>query len=65
MEAVIEYLSRLENTLNSIEVKGQDNLDKLLGSIRAVQSMKQILLEPPKPPQAEGEEHTEQEENHG
>ena len=33
-------------TLNDIEVKGKDNLDKLLGSILALEGMAQIMEQP-------------------
>ena len=33
-------------TLNDIEVKGKDNLDKLLGSILALEGMDQIMEQP-------------------
>ena len=31
------------STLNEVEVKGKDNLDKLLGSINALESVVQIM----------------------
>lgn len=33
-------------TLNDIEVKGKDNLDKLLGSIMALESIAQLMEQP-------------------
>ena len=33
------------STLNDIEIKGKDNLDKLLGSINALETVAQILEE--------------------
>lgn len=33
-------------TLNDIEVKGKDNLDKLLGSIMALEGMVQLMEQP-------------------
>lgn len=33
-------------TLNDIEVKGKDNLDKLLGSIMALEGVAQMLEQP-------------------
>ena len=33
-------------TLNEIEVKGKDNLDKLLGSIMALEGVAQMLEQP-------------------
>lgn len=33
-------------TLNDIEVKGKDNLDKLLGSIMALEGMAQLMEQP-------------------
>lgn len=38
------------STLNDVEVKGKDNLDKLLGSINALESAVQALEAPPAPP---------------
>ena len=34
-----QMLNAVINTLNSIEVKGKDNLDKLLGCINALEQM--------------------------
>lgn len=33
-------------TLNNIEVKGKDNLDKLLGSIMALEGITQMMEQP-------------------
>lgn len=33
-------------TLNDIEVKGKDNLDKLLGSIMALENVAQMMEQP-------------------
>ena len=33
-------------TLNDIEVKGKDNLDKLLGSIMALEGIAQLMEQP-------------------
>ena len=33
-------------TLNDIEVKGKDNLDKLLGSIMALEGMAKLMEQP-------------------
>lgn len=45
-------------TLNDIEVKGKDNMDKLLGSIMALESIAQIMEQPapeePKEVEADG-----------
>lgn len=38
------------STLNGVEVKGKDNLDKLLGSINALETVAQVLEAPPPPP---------------
>ena len=38
------------STLNDVEVKGKDNLDRLLGSINALENVVQILEAPPVPP---------------
>ena len=45
-------------TLNDIEVKGKDNLDKLLGSIMAMEGIAQMLEQP-------APEETPKEENNG
>ena len=42
-------------TLNDIEVKGRDNLDKLLGSIMALEGIAQ-MMEQPVPEDAKKEE---------
>lgn len=42
-------------TLNDIEVKGKDNLDKLLGSIMALEGIAQ-MMEQPVPEDAKKEE---------
>ena len=42
-------------TLNDVEVKGKDNLDKLLGSIMALEGFAQ-LMEQPSPEEAPKEE---------
>ncbi len=36
---MIENLEKLLNTLNQIEVKGEGNLNRLLGSIQFIQGM--------------------------
>lgn len=43
------------STLNSVEVRGKDNLDKLLGSINALETVAQALETPTVPP-AESQE---------
>lgn len=43
------------STLNSVEVKGKDNLDKLLGSINALETVAQAL-ETPTVPSTESQE---------
>ena len=40
-------------TLNQVEVKGKDNLDKLLGCINALENVVQILEDHPAPAPAE------------
>lgn len=47
------------STLNDVEVKGKENMDKLLGSINALESVAQILEAPPEPPA----EHSKEEVN--
>lgn len=41
------------STLNEVEVKGKDNLDKLLGSINALESVVQIMESSPEPEKQE------------
>ncbi|MBQ8797237.1 MAG: hypothetical protein IJZ56_03465 [Oscillospiraceae bacterium] len=42
------------STLNGVEVKGKDNLDKLLGCINALESMVQVAeAQPPQKPEQE------------
>lgn len=39
MDKTIQTLLAINNTLNSIEVKGESNLDKLSGSIKAINNL--------------------------
>lgn len=43
-------------TLNDIEVKGKDNMDKLLGSIMALETLAQELEQLPVPADLENKE---------
>ena len=43
MERVTTLIRAVITTLNGVEVKGKDNLDGLLGSINALESIVQIL----------------------
>lgn len=43
------------STLNDVEVKGKDNLDKLLGSINALESVVQVMEAPAAPVQHSAE----------
>lgn len=44
---LLEVLTAVKSTLNEIQVKGEDNLDRLLGSIRAVGNCITTLSTPP------------------
>lgn len=50
MNNTITLIRLVISTLNDVEVKGKDNLDKLLGSINALESVAQVLEAPPAPP---------------
>lgn len=52
---ILEVLTAVKGTLNEIYVSGEDNLDKLLGSIRAVSNCIAFLSAPPAPPAPEPE----------
>ena len=41
---IISFLTMLENTLNQIDVKGQENLDRLLGCIIQTRNVKAALM---------------------
>ena len=43
MESVKTLIRAVISTLNGVEVKGKENLDGLLGSINALESIVQIL----------------------
>lgn len=43
MKETTRLIKMVISTLDSIEVKGRDNLDMLLGSINALESVAQIL----------------------
>lgn len=47
MENVATLVRLVLSTLNSVEVRGKDNLDKLLGSINALETVAQALETPP------------------
>lgn len=44
MDIILAMLDTLQNTLGLIEVKGFDNIDRMLGSMRAVNDIKSLLL---------------------
>lgn len=50
METSATLIRLVISTLNDVEVKGKDNLDKLLGSINALETVAQALEAPPAPP---------------
>lgn len=56
MEELIQFLNRIEHNLNGIEVKGFDNMSKLLCSIEAIRTLKQILNQPPAAPEQKEQE---------
>ena len=45
---VLEALSSINNTLKTITVSGEENLDKMLGCIRGLNSCISALNAPPK-----------------
>ena len=47
METSATFIRLVISTLNGVEVKGKDNLDKLLGSINALETVAQALEAPP------------------
>ena len=47
LENVATLVRLVLSTLNSVEVRGKDNLDKLLGSINALETVAQALETPP------------------
>lgn len=53
MNDVNTIIRLVVSTLNDVEVKGKDNLDKLLGSINALETVVQLLEAPPAPPAPE------------
>ena len=66
----LEFLTTMENSLNSIEVKGEDNLRLLLGCLDAVSRAKKSLMSinpmniEQKPTEAGGEEDGRQSDKH-
>lgn len=46
METSATLIRLVISTLNSVEVRGKDNLDKLLGSINALETVAQALEMP-------------------
>lgn len=43
MDDTAKLIQLVISTLNDVEVKGRENLDKLLGSINALESVEKIL----------------------
>lgn len=52
----ITLLKMVISTLNTVEVKGKENLDSLLGCINALESVVRIMEAPPAPPEKTKEE---------
>lgn len=48
METISSLIDSIIHTLDSVSVTGHDNWDKLLGSIRALETIKQSLVPPEK-----------------
>ena len=46
MDDTTKLLHMVRMTLNEIEVRGRDNMDKLLGCINALETIEQILAAP-------------------
>lgn len=46
---IITKLSAVLNTLGGVEVKGRDNLDRVLGCIQTVEDVLRLLTRPPAP----------------
>ena len=41
---ILDFLNKLENTLEEIEVKGRNNHDRLMGCFIAIDQLRQALL---------------------
>lgn len=50
MNNTVTLIRLVISTLNDVEVKGKENMDKLLGSINALESVAQVLEAPSAPP---------------
>ena len=46
---IIAKLSAVRNTLEGVEVKGKDNLDRVLGCIQTLESVLHVLTMPATP----------------
>ena len=46
MDDLVKLIQMVIATLDDVEVKGKHNLDKLLGSINALENVVQVLREP-------------------
>lgn len=63
---IIALVRMVRSTLNDVEVKGKDNLDKLLGCINALESIEKVMAAPPAPHEETAQPNTpEQEETNG
>lgn len=58
MDNMLTLIKMVTSTLNTVEVKGKDNLDKLLGCINALENVVQIMEAAPTPPNNTDQEVT-------
>lgn len=46
---IISKLNAVQNTLDGVEVKGRENLDRLLGCMQTIDEVLRVLTGPPAP----------------
>lgn len=44
---VIKHIKAIQNTLNGVHAEGRENWDRLLGSMQALDELKEFLMEVP------------------
>lgn len=49
---IISKLNAVLNTLDGVEVKGRENLDRLLGCMQTIDDVLRVLAAPPAPTQS-------------
>ena len=58
---IFEFLSRMENTLSNISVRGKEDVQSMHACLQAIDDYRTFLLTPPKPDEKKDEKAPSQE----